>query len=216
MDRDGSWPTLSHVHLNTEPHGHDITISAWIFREFDGVWRALVHKHRKMGIWLQPGGHIEHTENPWQALIHEMREETGYEVGQLTVLQPLPQMPDGVHDVMHPVPAVMNTHSPYRGHFHSDLIMVLTTDQDPAHDPRPGESRELAWLTPAEYAAHVDAEPDAVAIMTMLAEKVVGSWYQIPAADWSLRDAEPDPLTGRTAEQANAPDPQDARETSFG
>lgn len=203
------------MHLNTEPHGHDITISAWIFRHTDGVWRALVHKHRKMGIWLQPGGHIEHTENPWQALVHEMREETGYEVAQLSVFQPLPRMADGVHDIMHPVPAVMNTHSPYPGHFHSDLIMALGTDQDPTHDPRPGESRELAWLTPQEFAAHEGAEPDAVAIMTMLAEKVVGSWYEIPAISWSLRDADPAPLTHRTAAEANAPDPQDARETSW-
>ena len=203
------------MHLNTEPHGHDVTISAWIFRRTDGVWRALVHKHRKMGIWLQPGGHIEHTENPWQALVHEMREETGYEVGQLGVLQPLPRMVDGVHDVMHPVPAVMNTHSPYRGHFPSDLVMALTTDQDPAHEPRKGESRELAWLTPGEYAALQGAEPDAVAIMTMLAEKVVGAWYEIPATAWSLKDAEPDPLTDRTPAEATAPDPDDDRETSW-
>lgn len=203
------------AHLNTEPHGHDVTISAWIFRQVDGVWKALVHKHRKMGIWLQPGGHIEHTENPWQALVHEMREETGYEPEQYDVLQPLPRMRDGVHDVMHPVPAVMNTHSPYQGHFHSDLIMVLTTDEDPAHEPRPGESREMAWLSPQEYAAHQDAEPDAVAIMTMLAEKVVGRWYRTPATDWSLADAEPDPLTDRTPEQATAPDPDDDRETSW-
>ncbi|MDN6624883.1 MAG: DNA mismatch repair protein MutT, partial [Acidipropionibacterium jensenii] len=109
----------------------------------------------------------------------------------------------------------MNTHSPYQGHFHSDLIMVLTTDQDPAHDPRPGESRELAWLTPQEYAVHPDAEPDAVAIMTMLADRVVGSWYEIPATRWSLRDAEPEPLTDRTVAEATAPDPEDARETSW-
>jgi 8-oxo-dGTP pyrophosphatase MutT (NUDIX family) len=203
------------AHLNTEPHGHDVTISAWIFRQVDGVTKALVHKHRKMGIWLQPGGHIEHTENPWQALVHEMREETGYEPEQYAVLQPLPRMRDGVHDVMHPVPAVMNTHSPYQGHFHSDLIMVLTTDEDPAHEPRPGESREMAWLSPQEYASHEDAEPDAVAIMTMLAEKVVGHWYRTPATDWSLADAEPDPLTDRTPEQATAPDPEDDRETSW-
>ena len=36
--------------------------------------------------------------------------------------------------------------------------------------------------------------------MTMLAEKVVGSWYEIPATAWSLKDAEPDPLTDRETE----------------
>ena len=67
-----------------------MTISAWIMRRQDGEVKALVHRHRKLHIWLQPGGHIEHTENPWQALAHELREETGYELSQLRVLQALP------------------------------------------------------------------------------------------------------------------------------
>ena len=41
-----------------------MTISAWIMRRQDGEVKALVHRHRKLHIWLQPGGHIEHTENP--------------------------------------------------------------------------------------------------------------------------------------------------------
>ena len=86
-------------HLHTQPHGHDVTISAWILRQFpsDGVrrqqWKALVHKHRKMNLWIQPGGHVEHTENPWQALAHELHEETGYSIDQLSVLQPWDRLP---------------------------------------------------------------------------------------------------------------------------
>ena len=57
-------------HLHTQPHGHDVTISAWILRRFPSdsprgwQWKALVHKHRKMNLWIQPGGHVEHTERP--------------------------------------------------------------------------------------------------------------------------------------------------------
>ena len=36
-----------------------MTISAWIMRRQDGEVKALVHRHRKLHIWLQPGGHIE-------------------------------------------------------------------------------------------------------------------------------------------------------------
>ncbi|PZP19111.1 MAG: hypothetical protein DI600_08505 [Cutibacterium granulosum] len=140
-------------HLHTQPHGHDMTISAWIMRRQDGEVKALVHRHRKLHIWLQPGGHIEHTENPWQALAHELREETGYELSQLRVLQALPVVEGCIHDVMHPAPVAVNTHSPYPGHFHSDLVMAMITDEDPAGEPGPGESRELAWMSPDEFAA---------------------------------------------------------------
>lgn len=203
-------------HLHTQPHGHDVTTSAWILRRFPGPeggqWKALVHRHRKMGLWIQPGGHVEHTENPWQALVHELHEETGYLIGQLSVLQPWERIPDGVHDVMHPTPVLMNTHSPYRGHFHSDIVLAMTTDEDPAGPPRPGESTELAWVSPEEFAALPDAEPDAVAIMTMIVERVADSWVQVPAVDWSLADAPVEPMTSRSAAEATAPDPLDERE----
>ncbi|WP_130866471.1 NUDIX domain-containing protein [Acidipropionibacterium timonense] len=181
-------------HLHTQPHGHDLTISAWILRRMDGRVKALVHRHRRMGIWIQPGGHVEHTENPWQALAHELREETGYELSQLRVLQPLPLVPDCIHDVMHPVPVALDTHSPYAGHFHSDIVMALVTDEDPAGSPAPGESTQFAWVDPDEYAAIPGAEHDAVQIMTMIVTHVVGVWHEVPATDFLLTDP-PEPLT---------------------
>ena len=181
-------------HLHTQPHGHDMTISAWIMRRQDGEVKALVHRHRKLHIWLQPGGHIEHTENPWQALAHELREETGYELSQLRVLQALPVVEGCIHDVMHPAPVAVNTHRPYPGHFHSDLVMAMITDEDPVGEPGPGESRELAWMSPDEFAALAGSEHDAVQIMTMIARNVVGVWSEVPATAFTLDDA-PEPLT---------------------
>lgn len=37
----------------------------------------LLHWHRKLGIWLPPGGHIDTDEDPVQAVLREVREETG-------------------------------------------------------------------------------------------------------------------------------------------
>ena len=190
-----------------------MTISAWIMRRQDGEVKALVHRHRKLHIWLQPGGHIEHTENPWQALAHELREETGYELSQLRVLQALPVVEGCIHDVMHPAPVAVNTHSPYPGHFHSDIAMAMVADGDPAEKPRPGESLELQWVSPDEFAALPGAEPDAVMIMTMIVERVADSWIPIRATDWSLEDAPTEAMTNRTVAEATAPDPLDERET---
>jgi len=39
--------------------------------------RTLLHWHRKLGIWLPPGGHIDRDEDPVQAVLREVVEETG-------------------------------------------------------------------------------------------------------------------------------------------
>ena len=38
---------------------------------------TLLHWHRKVGLWLPPGGHIEPNEDPMQAACREALEETG-------------------------------------------------------------------------------------------------------------------------------------------
>ncbi len=39
--------------------------------------RTLLHWHRKLAIWLPPGGHIDPDEDPVQAVLREVVEETG-------------------------------------------------------------------------------------------------------------------------------------------
>jgi 8-oxo-dGTP pyrophosphatase MutT (NUDIX family) len=52
--------------------------TATTFVVWDG--RVLLHRHRKQGIWLPPGGHIEPNELPDDAARREVFEETGLPV----------------------------------------------------------------------------------------------------------------------------------------
>ena len=38
---------------------------------------VVLHRHRVLGIWVQPGGHIDPGETPWDAAVRETAEERG-------------------------------------------------------------------------------------------------------------------------------------------
>jgi 8-oxo-dGTP pyrophosphatase MutT (NUDIX family) len=111
----------------------------------------VLHRHRVLGIWLQPGGHIDPGETPWDAAVRETVEETG-----LTVTHPggVPQL---AHVDVHPGP---------RGHTHLDLRYLLDGGEaDPT--PPPDESQDVAWFTWDQALA--TAEPDMEGIIRALA-----------------------------------------------
>jgi 8-oxo-dGTP diphosphatase len=132
-------------HIHTEPHEHDHTVSAFIINTVDNT--LLLHQHKVMKIWLQPGGHIELKENPWQAIQHELEEETGYTLDQLKVLQAYYPLP-GLVETIHPVPLVYRTH-PFPGidHYHTDAAYAFTTEQLPSKSIGEDESDTLTWFT---------------------------------------------------------------------
>lgn len=100
----------------------------------------VLHRHKRLGLWLQPGGHLDHGEWPHQAALREAHEETGLAVRHL----------DAGPLLLH-----VDAHDGGRGHRHLDLRYVLRgEDVDP--DPPSGESQDCRWFGWVEAAAIAD------------------------------------------------------------
>ena len=102
--------------------------------------RTLLLHHRKLGMWLPPGGHIDPHELPDQAALREVREESGLEVELLTQgyllghVRVLPQ----------PHCVLLEDISP--GHQHIDLIYFARVSGG-ALAPAEREARAARWYS---------------------------------------------------------------------
>jgi 8-oxo-dGTP pyrophosphatase MutT (NUDIX family) len=133
---------------------HHLTGSAFVVSE-RGV---ILLRHRLLGIWVQPGGHVDPGEDALAAARRETLEETGLDT---TPLLDRPYQVD-----VHPGP---------RGHTHYDLRYVLRA---PPEDPRPapGESPDVHWFDFA--AARARCEPSLVPVLERLARDVAASAWE--------------------------------------
>ena len=130
-------------------HDHHVTASAFVVSS-RGV---ILHRHRRLGIWVQPGGHVDRGETPEAACVRESTEETGLAVRHLDPVELF-------HVDVHPGP---------KGHTHYDLRYVLLGE---AQDPRPpaGESPEVFWF---DFSiAPQRAEPTLAPALRKLAESL--------------------------------------------
>lgn len=86
---------------------------------------VLLHLHKRLGLWLQPGGHIHDGETPEDAALREVQEETGFVCSD----------PRFVH---------VDVHAGGRGHTHLDVRYLMEADGDPS--PAEGESQDVHWF----------------------------------------------------------------------
>jgi 8-oxo-dGTP pyrophosphatase MutT (NUDIX family) len=123
------------------PEGH-VTGSAIVARP-DGSEFLLVH-HRKLGRWLQPGGHTEETDaSVFDTARREAREETGIPRFDAPI-------GDAILDVdVHAIPA----HKKDPAHSHFDVRYLLTAvESEHAHNAEDPD-RPMRWVSLEEARA---------------------------------------------------------------
>lgn len=176
------------AHIHTEPGQHDLTASAFVVRIDTPEPKLLLHRHKLLDKYLQIGGHVELNETPWQAIAHELQEESGYDIRQLKILQPKERIRSISDVVLHPYPVCSNTHPIHEGHFHTDLEYAFVTIEEPRGEIQAGESRDITWFTQAELAALSDVEtyPNIREIGAFIFDVCVRHWEAVETSQFQL------------------------------
>jgi len=102
---------------------------------------VLMHHHKRLSRWLQPGGHVDAGEAPAIAATREVAEETGIAA----------RHPGAGPRIVH-----VDVHAGPKGHRHLDLRYVLEVSGNPDPAPQQGESRHVQWMTVDEVLGLAD------------------------------------------------------------
>ena len=111
------------------PHVRHFTATGFVVHE-GGV---LLHWHPKVRAWLPPGGHVDPNEDPVQAVLREIEEETGIRARVVptgpTIRLEYPTQVAPPYTIM-----VEDIHDPVDG-FHQHIDMIYFCRPEGAHGP---------------------------------------------------------------------------------
>jgi len=119
--------------------GH-ITASGWLVNhDFSKIF--LIH-HKKLNIWIQPGGHCDGNPNVLEVAIKEAQEESG-----ITNIIPLSEK---IFDIdIHQIPA----NKKEAAHYHYDIRFLLQAKDADDALVKNDESHEIQWFEPKDFNA---------------------------------------------------------------
>lgn len=103
--------------------------------------KVLLIRHKKLGFWLPPGGHIESNELPDEAAIREVKEEVGLNI---TLVGERDGGGDSqrVKSLVKPTHILLEEIAP--GHFHIDLVYLARVNGSAEIS---GEKLEARWFS---------------------------------------------------------------------
>jgi 8-oxo-dGTP pyrophosphatase MutT (NUDIX family) len=134
---------------------------------------------------MQFGGHIELNENPWQAITHELKEETGYDIDQLQIMQPKDRLKHLGSNQLHPTPISYLTH-PFTDepHYHTDIAFLFVTSQEPRHSIGKDESPQIKLYSHAEV-QDLDTYENICEIVDFAFDTCLSKWETVDTALFS-------------------------------
>ena len=113
---------------------------------FNENGEILMIKHRKLGVWLPPGGHIDKNELPCKAVLREIFEETGVQAKVITAAQET-GIPMDSCELPLPMQILLEDIEGTGLHNHIDMI-YLCLAENPALKPQENEIDGIGWFTP--------------------------------------------------------------------
>jgi 8-oxo-dGTP pyrophosphatase MutT (NUDIX family) len=108
--------------------------------------RVLMIKHKVLGFYLQPGGHIEPGDNTLlSAVFREIKEETGLSQEDLHYRAAVPGKEEIPFNIdTHTIPENPKKEEPE--HFHHDLNYLFSVEKEIFGKIQDGESQQIDWI----------------------------------------------------------------------
>jgi 8-oxo-dGTP pyrophosphatase MutT (NUDIX family) len=175
------------AHIHTEAGQYDFTVGAYVVRATEDSYEVLLHAHRKLHKLLPIGGHIELNESPWSAVARELKEEAGYILDDLYILQPKQSIKQLTNITVQPQPLVMASYDVTETHNHTDMAYVFVEKKSPTHAPEEGESLEFHWLSSRQLQNLTIEEVfiNTKEIYAHILEHCIGNWEQSEARTYA-------------------------------
>lgn len=108
--------------------------------------QVLLIQHRKLGVWLPPGGHVEENETPDDAVLREIAEETGV-AARIVSPKRLALRDDRCGELHQPLLVLLEDIEGGGRHLHIDLIYLCEAEADALH-AQETETTGIGWFAP--------------------------------------------------------------------
>ncbi|GAA1883644.1 NUDIX domain-containing protein [Asanoa iriomotensis] len=146
------------------------TASVFLFTPDGGGWRIGLIRHPRLHRWMLPGGHVEPHENPAEAALREVSEETGVVAHLINthaagLTDSAPGIPMPVWIVEQHVPSESRHPHP---HVHIDHLYVAVAA---AAEPAGQAELQVRWSTPKEL-AELDMFPGSLQGARLLFDRI--------------------------------------------
>ena len=115
---------------------------------FNNDGRVLMIKHKKLGVWLPPGGHVNENELPCKAVLREILEETGVRARVISAALDS-DVPVSDYELPLPMEILLEDIEENGMHNHIDMIYVCQTD-DSMLSLQESEVDDIGWFFPSE------------------------------------------------------------------